>query len=612
MPKKQSKNGFSLIELLLAMAIFLLIFLGASYLLLDNLNSSYDNQERIKAEFLAQEGMEAAKALAFHNWPAFKPGQYGLTLVDNSWQLVDQPQTVDLLAKPGQRIISIDDVPANQNLKKIESKVIWLSINDKPKESTITTFVSNWNNYISQCSDGLDNDNDGTIDYLDDPGCDSALDDDEFNLPSPPPTPPVCIDNDKDGYNLSQPDCGVADCDDANLSVHPGAIEICQNNIDDNCDGLTDCQDFSCTTDPNCQTVLPNIVFNDQENGTCQVCKLEAGTINVTGTVTLPVGMQARLQLFYYTANPADLRTDIIYVDKGIVENGTAFSLEVPWPGVRPNEKMVQVHIGARLLDLTTGNPLMANPVSLDYFWYPWVCSAPPIVGNCLDNDADTYLAPGAGCVPTATVQTNGNIKAPKGKLRLEVMASQITYGAGGPEVFVKVGLKLNQQLNWLFNSQDVDGGEKYETTLNVDTNIALRGNAWYQTTFNRTLDSDGGTPYVKVLLKGDNLPNVPRFGSQQPLSEIIGPFVDQNRKINIDINQVLLIFELGTTDLNSSAADFQDLVVLLTFTPDTQAVCNCGAFDCNDNNANINPGATEICNNLDDNCNFIADEGCP
>ncbi|MBI4176283.1 MAG: hypothetical protein HY518_03695, partial [Candidatus Aenigmarchaeota archaeon] len=46
----------------------------------------------------------------------------------------------------------------------------------------------------------------------------------------------ACTDNDLDGYNVTSSGCGPVDCDDANLTINPGALEVC-NLADDNCDG---------------------------------------------------------------------------------------------------------------------------------------------------------------------------------------------------------------------------------------------------------------------------------------------------------------------------------------------------------------------------------------
>jgi len=43
---------------------------------------------------------------------------------------------------------------------------------------------------FSQCSDGIDNDGDGKIDFPSDPGCESSNDDDETDPSAPPPPPP--------------------------------------------------------------------------------------------------------------------------------------------------------------------------------------------------------------------------------------------------------------------------------------------------------------------------------------------------------------------------------------------------------------------------------------
>ncbi|MCA9773425.1 MAG: DUF4215 domain-containing protein, partial [Myxococcales bacterium] len=46
-----------------------------------------------------------------------------------------------------------------------------------------------------------------------------------------------CTDADGDGYAIEGGACGLVDCDDANAAIHPGAAEIPGNGIDEDCDG---------------------------------------------------------------------------------------------------------------------------------------------------------------------------------------------------------------------------------------------------------------------------------------------------------------------------------------------------------------------------------------
>lgn len=84
------------------------------------------------------------------------------------------------------------------------------------------------------CSDGLDNDGDGKVDFPADPGCNSPQDNSEEDLP-------VCsdgIDNDGDGiadFNGGDPGCTSADDDDE----HDENL-VCDNGLDDDQDGIAD------------------------------------------------------------------------------------------------------------------------------------------------------------------------------------------------------------------------------------------------------------------------------------------------------------------------------------------------------------------------------------
>ncbi len=66
---------------------------------------------------------------------------------------------------------------------------------------------------------------------------------------------PTCTDGDGDSYNITGAGCGPVDCNDADPAVNPGVTEICNNGIDDNCNGNIDCADSACTVSPMCQPV---------------------------------------------------------------------------------------------------------------------------------------------------------------------------------------------------------------------------------------------------------------------------------------------------------------------------------------------------------------------
>jgi hypothetical protein len=50
--------------------------------------------------------------------------------------------------------------------------------------------------------------------------------------------PSGCEDADSDGY--ADASCGGTDCDDNDPDVNPGAEEVCDDGIDNNCDGTVD------------------------------------------------------------------------------------------------------------------------------------------------------------------------------------------------------------------------------------------------------------------------------------------------------------------------------------------------------------------------------------
>jgi hypothetical protein len=137
-------------------------------------------------------------------------------------------------------ILLCPDAPAPERHVRFNIRTPTLTIH-KDKDGDGYQFTNDCNDNVASinpdaaevCDDGIDNDCDGQLDCYDtvDCGSDAACS--------------LCSDGDGDGYFfIDATDCpGSDDCIDSDGSINPGATEICDDGIDNDCNDLIDLED---------------------------------------------------------------------------------------------------------------------------------------------------------------------------------------------------------------------------------------------------------------------------------------------------------------------------------------------------------------------------------
>ncbi len=108
--------------------------------------------------------------------------------------------------------------------------------------------------------------------------------------------------------------------------------------------------------------------------------------------------------------------------------------------------------------------------------------------------------------------------------------------------------------------------------TIAAGTSISVDGQTWLpgNNSVYMTVNSASGGAQVKALRNGDNVPNVTGFAGQVSAKAMLSPYLDATgKKVKLNANQVIYLFELGSTSTSSSAFDMQDLVVLVDLATD-------------------------------------------
>jgi hypothetical protein len=221
-------------------------------------------------------------------------------------------------------------------------------------------------------------------------------------------------------------------------------------------------------------SVMNAVNFTDHDTA---VCTYDPTLFTVTGRVSLlPSVAQARLQLSYRIVNPVDLQTETTYVDAGLVSDGQMFGIQVPWPGIRPTDTVVEIHIGGMLLDADTGNPLLTQGASLDYYWYPWFCAAPTPSATVTPSAPTSTPTPSStptatpSATPTATTSPCG-LSGGVFALSTDANGNHI-YMSGGTIRAGRVvvnGTSSNNDVLWI-DSGTIDCGSAGQAQVQVQT----------------------------------------------------------------------------------------------------------------------------------------------
>ena len=116
---KQTMKGYSLVEILLAIAFFAMVIIAVAGSVTYGEEGTYAAGNTARATFLANEGIEAVKNIAEQNFNSLTPGTYGLSISGGQWILTGSSDTTEVFT----RTVTISN--ADAVTKNIEAEVVW-------------------------------------------------------------------------------------------------------------------------------------------------------------------------------------------------------------------------------------------------------------------------------------------------------------------------------------------------------------------------------------------------------------------------------------------------------------------------------------------------------
>ncbi len=141
-PKKlksyKLQAGFSLVEILVAISIFLVFVTAIGSLTVSSGYQLKNSVNRERATALAEEAFEASRNIRDADFANLIDGTHGLTTTGNQWNFSSSSDTTGVFT----RQLAISTIHANQ--KKLDATVSWADKISLTNSVTLTTYLTNW------------------------------------------------------------------------------------------------------------------------------------------------------------------------------------------------------------------------------------------------------------------------------------------------------------------------------------------------------------------------------------------------------------------------------------------------------------------------------------
>jgi cellulase/cellobiase CelA1 len=131
-------DGFSLVEALLAVALFALFSYGLATAYFYGQEASVLAGERARAVLYAQEGIEAVRSIRGDDFVNLEDGTFGLEIIPGQWELSGNSDTDDIFNR------EIDISSETDDIKQISSTVTWQQNKQRDGEVLLVSRLTSW------------------------------------------------------------------------------------------------------------------------------------------------------------------------------------------------------------------------------------------------------------------------------------------------------------------------------------------------------------------------------------------------------------------------------------------------------------------------------------